>query len=114
MGKGQHLGEFEQVVMLAVARPSAEGHGAGIHKEILDTAGRDVSISSVYVTLNRLESKGCEMVALSGAATAALAPLLQAIDSGGDALHARAAAEAAPETPKPAAESPEPSYDGEY
>ena len=58
MGKGQHLGEFEQVVMLAVARPSAGGHGAGIHKEILDTTGRDVSISSVYVTLNRLESKG--------------------------------------------------------
>ena len=58
MGKGQHLGEFEQVVMLAVARPSGGGHGAGIHKEILDTTGRDVSISSVYVTLNRLEAKG--------------------------------------------------------
>ena len=58
MGKGQHLGEFEQVVMLAVARPDGGGHGAGIHKEILNATGRDVSISSVYVTLNRLETKG--------------------------------------------------------
>lgn len=58
MGKGQHLGEFEQVVLLAVARPTGGGHGAGIHEEILETTGRDVSLSSVYVTLNRLESKG--------------------------------------------------------
>ncbi len=58
MGKGQHLGEFEAVVLLAVARRGGDGHGAGVHKELLDTTGRDVSLSSVYVTLNRLKAKG--------------------------------------------------------
>ena len=56
MGKGSHLGEFEEIVLLAVAR--SEGHGAAIHAEILDATGRDVSIPSVYVTLTRLSKKG--------------------------------------------------------
>ena len=56
MGRGQHLGEFEQIVLLATAR--SEGYGAAIHEEILAATGRDVSIPSVYVTLSRLEGKG--------------------------------------------------------
>ena len=58
MGKGAHLGEFEEIVLLAVARHAAAGHGAAIHEEILTTTGRDVSIPAVYVTLSRLEKKG--------------------------------------------------------
>lgn len=52
-----YLGEFEQVVLLALARLDGPGHGMSIHEEILRTAGRDVSIPAVYVTLNRLEKK---------------------------------------------------------
>jgi DNA-binding PadR family transcriptional regulator len=54
----EYLGEFEQVVLLALARLEDGGYGGAIHGEILETSGRDVSIPSVYVTLNRLEKKG--------------------------------------------------------
>ena len=68
MGKGQHLGEFEEIVLLAVARLRDEGHGAAIHRVILEVTGRDVSIAAVYVTLSRLEEKGyvASSVALPG------------------------------------------------
>jgi DNA-binding PadR family transcriptional regulator len=52
------LGEFEHVVLLALARLRVPAYGAQIHAEILDRTGRDVSIPSVYVTLKRMERKG--------------------------------------------------------
>lgn len=58
MGKGTHLGEFEELVLLAVAGLGGDAHGAGIHEQILNATGRDVSMPSVYVTLGRLEKKG--------------------------------------------------------
>jgi PadR family transcriptional regulator len=54
----EYLGEFEQVVLLALARLEGPAYGASIHQEILETAGRDVSIPAVYVTLKRMEKKG--------------------------------------------------------
>lgn len=53
-----YLGEFELVVLLALARLGAGAYGASIHSEILERTGRDVSIPSVYVTLKRMERKG--------------------------------------------------------
>lgn len=53
-----YLGEFEQVVLLALSRLDDNAYGASIHQEILDATGRDVSIPAVYVTLKRLEKKG--------------------------------------------------------
>lgn len=53
-----YLGEFEQVVLLALARRREPSYGAQIHAEIHDRTGRDVSIPSVYVTLKRMERKG--------------------------------------------------------
>jgi len=58
MAKGDSLGEFEQMVLLAVARLRAEGYGVTLRQEIAERTGRDVSIGSVYATLDRLESKG--------------------------------------------------------
>jgi DNA-binding PadR family transcriptional regulator len=59
MGSGrEYLGEFEQVVLLALVRLEGPAYGASIHEEILSTTGRDVSIPAVYVTLKRLEKKG--------------------------------------------------------
>ncbi len=58
MGKGEHLGEFEQVVLLAIARLDGDAHGAAIHAEIEATTGRDVSLATVYVTVSRLADKG--------------------------------------------------------
>lgn len=58
MGKGEFLGEFEQVVLLAVARLQGKGYGVTVRQEIERRAGRDVSVGSVYSTLARLEEKG--------------------------------------------------------
>lgn len=58
MGKGEHLGEFETILLLAVAGLEGEASGAAIHERILESTGRDVSLASVYVTLSRLEKKG--------------------------------------------------------
>jgi len=58
MGKGDFLGEFEQVVLLAVARLEGDGYGVSIRKEISRRTGRDVTVGSVYATLARLEDKG--------------------------------------------------------
>jgi DNA-binding PadR family transcriptional regulator len=58
MGSRGYLGEFELVVLLALARLGEGAYGASIHREILETSGRDVSIPAVYVTLKRMERKG--------------------------------------------------------
>ena len=51
------LGEFEQLVLLALLRLGNGAFGAAIHREIVGRAGRDVSAAAVYVTLDRLEGK---------------------------------------------------------
>jgi PadR family transcriptional regulator, regulatory protein PadR len=54
------LGDFEQLVLLAVLRLEAgdASYGANIRQEIHERSGRDVSINAVYTTLDRLEAKG--------------------------------------------------------
>ena len=58
MSKGSLLGEFEQIVLLAVIRLKNEGYGLSIRREIESRADREVSIGAVYATLERLQSKG--------------------------------------------------------
>ncbi len=58
MGKGQHLGDLEEVLLLAVLRLGEEAHGKAVRDELHDVIGRSVSVSTVYVTLMRLEEKG--------------------------------------------------------
>jgi DNA-binding PadR family transcriptional regulator len=55
---GTTLGEFEQLVLLALVRLGPEAYGATIRREIEARTGRDLAISAVYVTLDRLEGKG--------------------------------------------------------
>lgn len=57
MGRG-HLGEFEQIVLLAVARVGDRAYGMQIRREIEDRSGRAVTIGAVYATLDRLAAKG--------------------------------------------------------
>lgn len=52
------LGEFEQLVLLALVRLGPEAYGATVRREIEKRAGRRLSISAVYTTLGRLEQKG--------------------------------------------------------
>ena len=58
MGKGTHLGDLEELVLLAVLRLGGDAHGGRIREELAEEAGRRVSVSTVYVTLMRLEEKG--------------------------------------------------------
>jgi PadR family transcriptional regulator PadR len=51
------LGEFEQLVLLALVRLGPDAYGATVRREIEEHAGREVSISAVYTTLERLEQK---------------------------------------------------------
>ena len=52
------LGDFEQLVLMGVLRLGDTAYGAAIRQEIHARSGRDVSISAVYTTLDRLEGKG--------------------------------------------------------
>ena len=52
------LGEFEQLVLLAIMREGKEAYGVPIRQAIVDRSGRDVSLAAVYKTLTRLEDKG--------------------------------------------------------
>jgi PadR family transcriptional regulator PadR len=58
MAKGEFLGEFEQLVLLALIRLGDEAYGMAVRREIGTRADRDVSIGAVYATLDRLETKG--------------------------------------------------------
>ena len=52
------LGEFEQIVLMAVLRLEDDAYGATIRREIEGRTARRLSISAVYTTLERLEDKG--------------------------------------------------------
>lgn len=52
------LGEFEQLVLLALLRLGPDAYGATVALEIEEHTARTVSISAVHTTLDRLEEKG--------------------------------------------------------
>ena len=54
----QGLGEFEQMVLLAILHVKDEAYGVPIVEEIERRTGRSVSRAAVYVTLRRLERRG--------------------------------------------------------
>jgi DNA-binding PadR family transcriptional regulator len=58
MAKGEFLGEFEQLVLLALIRLGDEAYGMAVRRELETRAERDVAIGAVYATLDRLEGKG--------------------------------------------------------
>ena len=58
VAKGDSLGEFEQIILLALMRLGPEAYGMAVRREIEDRTGRNVSIGAVYATLERLENKG--------------------------------------------------------
>jgi PadR family transcriptional regulator PadR len=58
MPKGSHLGDLEELVLLGVRRLGEEADGGRVREELTELAGRTVSVSTIYVTLMRLEEKG--------------------------------------------------------
>jgi DNA-binding PadR family transcriptional regulator len=59
MAKGEHLGEFEQLVLLAVLSLREEdAYGMNVRRALEEVAEREVSVPTVYAALERLEGKG--------------------------------------------------------
>jgi PadR family transcriptional regulator, regulatory protein PadR len=54
----QGLGEFEQMVLLAIVHLGNNAYGIPIVEEIERRTGRSVARAAVYITLRRLEEKG--------------------------------------------------------
>jgi PadR family transcriptional regulator, regulatory protein PadR len=52
------LGSFELMVMLTLMRLGENAYGVPISETIEQQTGRDISLGSVYATLDRLERKG--------------------------------------------------------
>src|SRR5216117_182571 len=52
------IGEFEHVVLLAILRLGDQAYAVSVRDEIARCTGRDVSRGSIYITLDRLETKG--------------------------------------------------------
>jgi DNA-binding PadR family transcriptional regulator len=53
-----NLGEFEQLILLAILRLGDDAYGVTIRAELADRAGRDVAPGALYTALERLETKG--------------------------------------------------------
>ena len=58
MADAPYLGEFEELVLLAVARLQDDAYGMNVRREIEQRTGRSVSIGAVYATVERLTNKG--------------------------------------------------------
>jgi PadR family transcriptional regulator PadR len=58
MPRREHLGEFEQIVLLAVLRLGDNAYGVSIRREIEKRTGRSLTVGALYRTFDRLEEKG--------------------------------------------------------
>jgi DNA-binding PadR family transcriptional regulator len=58
MARTQSLGDYEQLVLLAILRLGNVAYGVSIRTEIETRAGRSTSSGALYTTLERLEDKG--------------------------------------------------------
>jgi PadR family transcriptional regulator, regulatory protein PadR len=52
------IGDLQNLTMLAAARLGRRAFAREIREVLRDVAGRDVSVSTVFVTLTRLEDQG--------------------------------------------------------
>ena len=53
-----NLGEFEQLILLAILRLRDDAYGVSIRAELAERAGRTVAPGAMYTALERLEAKG--------------------------------------------------------
>ena len=56
--KGDHIGEFEELVLLAIRGLGDEAYALTIKQRLDAASTRDVSIGAVYAAVDRLEAKG--------------------------------------------------------
>ena len=58
MADRSYLGELELMLLLAVIQLGDEAYGVPIARELEKIRGREVSVGSIYASLERLEIKG--------------------------------------------------------
>jgi len=58
MATALNLGEFEQLILLAILRLRDDAYGVTIRAELADRAGRTAAPGALYTALERLETKG--------------------------------------------------------
>jgi len=58
MRKGDYLGNFDLMLLLALMRLGDDAYGVTIARELEEQTGREVVIASVYATLDRLQERG--------------------------------------------------------
>jgi DNA-binding PadR family transcriptional regulator len=56
--KGDHIGEFEELILLAVHSLAEEAYGVAVQQTLERETTRTVSLGAVYAALDRLEQKG--------------------------------------------------------
>jgi DNA-binding PadR family transcriptional regulator len=56
--KGDRLGEFEEITLLAVRAVEPPVYGVPVQRYVEAAAGRDVPMGAIYAALDRLEQKG--------------------------------------------------------
>ncbi len=56
--KGTYLGEFEEIVLLAIGILGEDAYGVSIRREIEQQTRREINIGAVHTAVHRLESKG--------------------------------------------------------
>lgn len=66
MGRS-YLGEFEELVLLAVTVLNTGAYGVSIAEELRQRANRTISLSAVHIALYRLEEKGYVISEMGGA-----------------------------------------------
>jgi PadR family transcriptional regulator, regulatory protein PadR len=54
-----YLGEFEQIVLLAILRVGEDAYAIPVREEIEARTGRSVARGALYTALERLEAKRC-------------------------------------------------------
>jgi|SRR5579863_2014132 len=59
MPERTYLGEMELMVLPAVTRLADDAYGVPISQGLLNVAGREMALGSIYAALDRLERKGC-------------------------------------------------------
>ena len=77
------VGSFEEQVMLAVLRTGGEAYGMNVRRELERVTRRDVTIGSVYITLDRLEAKGLVSSARTAARVDSLSRRVFSVTSAG-------------------------------
>ncbi len=56
--RGAHIGEFEELVLMAVAVLDGEGYGLVVRNFLFEQTGRKVALGAIHATLYRLQDKG--------------------------------------------------------